>query len=191
MQQWIVDELQPVDLPDRRLNDRLALLLDRLSTNPSASLPQACKGRAELEAAYRFFDNPRTDEDNVLAPHRDATLQRIRQHRVVLLVQDGTEADLTRPQEVVGGPLSDENRTGLILHPLLAFPPDRLPLGTVHLQVWARDPKQFRKRQTRRRRPIEAKESKRWPEGYRQACRVARAAPRTEVICLSDSEGDV
>jgi hypothetical protein len=39
MQQWIVDELKTVNLPDERLDDRLALLLDRLSANPSASLP--------------------------------------------------------------------------------------------------------------------------------------------------------
>jgi len=191
MQQWIVDELATVALPDKRLDDRLALLLDRFSTNPAASLPQACKGRAELEAAYRFFNNPRTNEDNILAPHVDATLQRIRQHPVVLLVQDSSEADLTRPQEVVGGPLSDDKRTGLILHPLLAFTPDRLPLGTVHLDIWARDRADFHKRHTRRQRPIEEKESKRWPEGYRQACQVAQDAADTQVVCLSDSEGDV
>jgi hypothetical protein len=191
MQQWIVDELETVDLPDARLNDRLALLLDRLSANPSASLPQACKGRTELEAAYCFFKNPRTNENNVLAPHVDATLQRIRQEKVVLLAQDTSEVDLTRPEEVVGGPLSDEKRIGLFIHPLMAFTPDRLPLGTVHLDVWARDPKTFRKRKTRKERPIEEKESRRWPEGYRQACVVARAAPDTEIICLSDSEGDI
>ncbi len=156
-----------------------------------ASLPQACKGRAELEAAYRFFDNPRTTADNILAPHRDATLARICQHPVVLLAQDTSEADLTRPEEVVGGPLSDDNRTGLFLHPLLAFTPDRLPLGTVALDVWARDPKDVGQKDRRKQRPIEEKESRRWPEGYRQACAVAAAAPDTEVVCLSDSEGDV
>lgn len=191
MQQWIIDELQTVDLPDTRLNDRLGVILERLSANPAASFPQAFKGRAELEAAYRFFTNPRTDERNVLAPHRDATLARIRAQPVVLLVQDTSEADLSRPQEVVGGPLSDLKRTGLFVHPLLAFTPDRLPLGTVHLDVWERDPKDFGKRRTRKARPIEAKESRRWPEGYRHACAVAEAAPDTEVICLSDSEGDL
>lgn len=78
MQTWIVDELRTVDLPDERLENRLALLLDRLSANPGASLPQACKGRAELAAAYRFFQNPRTTASALLAPHRDATLARIR-----------------------------------------------------------------------------------------------------------------
>jgi hypothetical protein len=191
MPPWIVDELKTVDLPDARLDDRLALLLDRLSANPSASLPQACKGPTELAAAYRFFDNPRTNEHNILAPHRDATLARIRQHPVVLLVQDTTQADLTRAEEIVGGPLSDEKHTGLFVHPLLAFTPDRLPLGTVALQVWARDPKHFRKKSTRKQRSIEDKESRRWRDGYRQACRVAAAVPDTEIVCLSDSEGDV
>jgi hypothetical protein len=144
-----------------------------------------------LEAAYRFFDNPRTRPDGILAPHHDATLGRIRRHPVVLLAQDTSEIDLTRPREVVGGPLSDEKRTGLLIHPLLAFTPDRLPLGCVHLQLWSRDFGDFRKGDSAKDRPIQDKESRRWLEGYRRACRVAAAAPGTEVICLSDSEGDV
>jgi hypothetical protein len=196
MQAWIEDELKTVDLPDERLNNRLAVLLDRLSANPSASLPQACQGRAELEAADRFFNNPRTNEHNVLAPHRDATLARIRQHPVVLLVQDTSELDLSRPEEVVGGPLSDDRRNGLLVHPLLAFSPDRLPLGTVAVDIWARDRDDLalsaaQRAKRRKRVPIDEKESRRWPQGYRQACGVAAAAPGTQVICLSDSEGDV
>src|SRR5436190_17886809 len=104
MQPWVVEELRTVVLPDKRLNGRLAVLLDRLSSSPSASLPQACNGRAELEAAYRFFDNPRASAANVLAPHRDATLRRVRAEPAVLLAQDTTEVDLTRPRERVGGP---------------------------------------------------------------------------------------
>jgi hypothetical protein len=191
MQQWIVDELQTVDLPDRRLNGRLALLLDRFSRKPQASFPQALKGRAELEAAYRFFGNPRTPPADILAPHYDATLGRIRRHPVALLAQDTSEIDLTRPREVVGGPLSDAKRTGLLIHPVLAFSPDGLPLGCIHLEQWSRDFEDFGKGDSAEGRPIEEKESYRWLEGFRQACRVAAAAPDTEIICISDSEGDV
>ena len=191
MQPWILDELKTVDLPDRRLNDRLTLVLDRLSAKPSASFPQAFHGRSELEAAYLFFSNPRNNSDTILAPHRDATLQRIRQHPVVLAAQDTTEIDLTRPEEVVGGPLSNDHRRGLFAHPLVVFTPEGLPLGTVALDLWARDPKSSRRKgRKRKHRPLEDKESRRWPQGYQQACRVATSAPSTEVICLSDSEGD-
>jgi len=196
MQPWIVDELRTAQLGDQRLNQRLALLLDRFSSNPSASIPAACRGRNELAAAYRFFDNPKASVHAVLAPHRDATRARIRQHPVVLLAQDTTEVDLSRPQERVGGPLSDDGRTGLFVHPLLAFTPDRLPLGSVALDVWARDADDSAlpaadKAKRRKQLPVEQKESRRWLEGYRQACAVAQDCPGTQVICLSDSEGDV
>jgi hypothetical protein len=191
VQAWILDELKTADLGDKRLNRRLAGVLDAFSQRPTASIPAACKGRNEMEAAYRLFDNPRVGDAKVLAPHHDATLQRMGQHPVVLLAQDTTELDLTRPQEQVGGPLNDENHTGLYAHPLIAFTPDRVPLGVVHVQLWARDPEDFRKRQTRKQRPLQDKESHRWLEGYRQACAVAAQTPATEVICLSDSEGDI
>src|SRR5918912_686047 len=108
--QWVIDELKTVSLPDTRLNERMGLVLGRLAANPSAPFPQAFKGRAELEAAYRFFDNPRLDARKALAPHKDATLERVRQHPLVFLAQDTSEADLARPEEVVGGPLSDKKR---------------------------------------------------------------------------------
>ena len=189
--EWILDELKTVDLPDQRLNQRLTLLLDRCSARPSASFPQACQGRSELEAAYRFFSNPRNNPDNILAPHRDATLKRIRQHPVVLVAQDTTELDLTRPQEVVGGPLSNDHRRGLFAHPLVAFTPDGLPLGTVALDWWARGPKRVRKGRKRKHRSLQEKESRRWSQGYQEACRVAATAADTEIICLSNSEGDI
>src|SRR5690242_800168 len=108
MQAWIVDELKTADLGDTRLNERLEKVLDDFSQRPTASIPGACKGRAEYEAAYRLFDNPRVNASKILAPHREATLERIRAQPVVLLAQDTTDFDLTRPQERVGGPLCDE-----------------------------------------------------------------------------------
>jgi len=191
MQAWIVDELKTADLGDTRLNARLEKVLDDFSQRPTFSISAACKGRAEYEGAYRLFNNRRVDATKILAPHRDATLDRIRQHAVVLVAQDTSDFDLTRPQEQVGGPLSDEKHHGLYAHPLVAFTPECVPLGTVHAAIWARDPKHFRKRKTRKQRAIQDKESHRWLEGYRQACAVQAEAPDTTVICLSDSEGDI
>src|SRR5437764_15349230 len=55
MQAWIADETATADLGDERLNQRYRLLLDRLSGQPSLSIPAACHGRADVEAAYRCF----------------------------------------------------------------------------------------------------------------------------------------
>ncbi len=196
MQPWIVAETQTADFGDERLDRRFAILLDRLSEKPSLSVPAACNGLAETTAAYRFFANKRVDAAKVLQPHRDATLQRVRDHPVVVVAQDTTEADLTRKEEKVGGPLSDRTRWGLFAHPLLAMTPERIPLGVIGAEIWSRDEEELdrsqeEKRRERKQQPIEEKESYRWLQGYRDTCALAEQAPETLVISVADSEADI
>lgn len=68
------------------MDKRFEIVLDRLSQKPSVSISAASDGWKETIAAYRFFDNPRLQQEDVLAPHQDATLDRIAGHDVVLLV---------------------------------------------------------------------------------------------------------
>jgi hypothetical protein len=75
--EWIHQELETVDLNDKRLDRRLGEVLLALSQQPNVSIPAACGGYAETMAAYRFFSNEKTTLENILAPHRDATLKRI------------------------------------------------------------------------------------------------------------------
>src|SRR5207253_10063718 len=56
---------------------------------------------------------------------------------------------------------------------------------------WARDPATFRQRGDKQGKSIDQKESHRWLDGYRRGCAVAAQAPGTQVIVLSDSEGDI
>src|SRR5579862_1203837 len=96
---WVVDEMETVDLKDKRLDARLREVLSQLGARPTASIPAACGGRAEMEAAYRLFDNDQVSFDNILQAHQDATRRRIAGQRVVILAQDTTEFDLTRPEQ--------------------------------------------------------------------------------------------
>jgi hypothetical protein len=197
MQAWIETECQGADFGDERLNRRYELLLDRLSDKPTLSIPAACHSLAETTAAYRFFDNDRTDAAKVLKPHQDATLARIATQQLVIVAQDTTELELHREQERVGGPLNDESRWGLYVHPLLAMTPQRVPLGVVAAKIWHRDPEEFAKSQEEKRRArkakrIEEKESVRWLEGYQSACALAAQVPATtKIVAVSDSEGDI
>ena len=99
MADWIEAEMAGLDLGDRRLNDRQCLLLDRFSANPQGSIPESLQGWAQTQAAYRFFDNEQVTAESVLAPHRQATLERIRQNGIVLVLQDTTELELDRSPE--------------------------------------------------------------------------------------------
>ena len=181
-----------------RLKKRLQILLESMSNKPSLKFPAGCNGSAEVKAAYRFLDNEHVTASSVLTPHHDATIERIRAQTVVLIPQDTTELDVTRPHEVMvgSGPLNESSRVGFHDHVSLALTPEHLALGTVDAQIWARDPVEFekdadQKRAERRAKSIEDKESVRWLEGYRAACQVAHAAPETHIVSLADSEGDI
>jgi hypothetical protein len=194
---WVVDEMEAAALGDKRLNDRLQLILSQLAAHPTASIPAACGGHAETIAAYRFFDNEKVGFDAVLQPHIDGTRLRIAAQPVVLLVPDTTEVDLTRPQQQVrgAGPLDGGARRGVFLHEMHAFTPDGTPLGTVQAIPWARDLDQRTSSvQTRGQRaatPIEQKESFRWLLSMQQARAEAGRCPGTQIVSVADSEADI
>ena len=131
---WAIEEVGASNLGDARLDERLVVLLSDLGSRPNLSIPAACGGRAETKAAYRFFDNDKTTFEKVIEPHIANSKARMAQQELVLLVQDTSEIDVTRPeQEVEGAGELDGPRRGVLLHEMLAFTPDRIPLGT----VWA------------------------------------------------------
>jgi hypothetical protein len=67
---WAKEEVDGVDFGDKRLDARVGTVLSALGNRPNLSIPAACGGRAEMEAAYRFFDNDKVTFDKVLEPHR-------------------------------------------------------------------------------------------------------------------------
>jgi Transposase DNA-binding/Transposase Tn5 dimerisation domain len=191
---WVAEELKGADLDDRRLDRRLNRILSDLAERPTASIPAACRGKAETVAAYRFFDNDRVDPQAILAPHYARTRERIAAQPTAVLVPDTTELDLTRPERRVdgAGPLDEGPRRGALLHPLAAFTEDGTPLGAVAARMWARpEPGPPGPPRDRKRAPIEDKESYRWLEDLRRARAVAEEVPGTRCILVADSESDI
>jgi len=193
---WVQEEMDTVELHDERLNERLRMVLDQLASHPTASIPAAAGGHAEMTAAYRLFDNPKVEFQNVLAPHPAATLRRCAAQATVVVAQDTTEVDLTRPATRVSGdgPLDHGARRGLLLHEIQAFTEDGTPLGTLDATCWAREEEPLghsaAAHAERHSTPIEDQESQRWVDGLRVARVVARQLPGTRLICVADSEAD-
>jgi hypothetical protein len=137
----ITEEIDACDFGDSRLKTRLQLIAQRLLEKPNMSIPSACNGRAEMEAAYRFFGNPNVTPDEILNSHASASLAMVKKSKTALLVQDTTEIDLTRPDSIVSGagPLSSDKQLGAFYHPMMAFEPSGVPMGTVWSKRWVRD----------------------------------------------------
>ena len=192
MKEWVDHEMATADLGDNRLLERMKQILNRLAESPMASLKSAFRGWAELIGAYRFFDNVKTSVAKILKPHRDATVERVKEFKRVLVVQDTTELDYTKKKKLAGtGPLSATSRKGFFAHQQLVVTPERLSLGVWNTQIYARDESEHGKSKKRKQKPIEEKESYRWLEGYRDACTLAEQVPNTQVISCGDRENDI
>jgi hypothetical protein len=190
---WADEEFASADLGDVRLNRRLSRVASRLGASPHASIPQACHGWAEVKAAYRLFEHESVSGDQVLAPHIERTLERMRAHRVVLCVSDTTEVDFsTHPRTAGLGPLSYDFQAGFLLHPVLAVTPDRLCLGVLDAQWLVRDPARLGTSvATKKKRPLADKESCRWPTAFDQMCQHAQQMEGTRLVYVSDRESDI
>jgi hypothetical protein len=193
---WINEELATLSLGDRRLRKRAKMVLTQLSHNPTDSIPVACNGAAETKAAYRFFEHPEVAPEKIHKAHFDATFERMKQQRIVLIPQDTTVLNFSNQRgRKDAGPTTKETTKGIHLHCALALTPEKVCLGVTSVKQWYREALQ---KLTRRERtvknlstPIEAKESFRWLENYKAANEYARLLPTTKVVSIADREGDI
>lgn len=182
---WISEEFAGLDLGDERLNKRAKKMMERFSAQPTASIPTSSRGWSETIGAYRFLGNEDVDWREIMAPHYAQTRHRMREHSVVLCLQDTTELDFNG-QDIVGlGPLSYEAQRGMYLHPTYAITPQREPLGVTDAWMWARQLKN-----ADGHRPG-AKESLRWIEGYKRVAEMAADVADTRLIYVADRESDI
>jgi hypothetical protein len=191
---WAEAEFGTVRLYDARLKHRLYTIAQDFFKDPQANIPEACGSKARTMGAYRFFQNPKVTMDVVLTPHTEATVERIKGHRVVLVPQDTTTLDYsTHPLTEGLGPTNtqEDHALGLLLHDTLAFTEEGTPLGILDAQCWARDPKDKGKRYRRKELPIEQKESMKWLRSFRKAAQVQRLCPESMLVVMGDREADI
>lgn len=191
MCQEIREELEGIDLGDKRLNERSCRVLESLAADPAASINAACDGWAETQAAYRLFDNENVVPEKILEPHRRATEKRIDEHEVVLVVQDTTELDFTAHPTQDAGVLNRENRFGFYDHSHVVFTPEQVCLGVLGAEFYSRTPESLGKSAERQGDPIETKESYRWLAGYRLASELAGRHAETQIVSVADCECDI
>jgi len=119
--EWIEQEFSDLELGDARRAKRARIILEQMS-RMADSPPDACRGKAELAAMYRFVGNPDTQADMILKPHNQAAIERTTEYDTVVLAQDTSLIDLTKPQRQVAGagPLESDDKRGLFLHPMYA-----------------------------------------------------------------------
>ncbi len=187
---WAAEEFSGADLGDARLDKRLVRIVETFADKPTASIPEACGDWGATQAAYRFFNQALNEArplewQQILNPHRDATIERMRQYPLVLCLQDTTELNFNGQQIRGLGPLSYESQRGMYLHPTYVVTPNHVPLGCLDAWMWSREFKD-----SEGNRPG-MNESLRWEEGYERVAELAQQMPETRLVYVADREADI
>jgi hypothetical protein len=193
-EQWAAVEFADVELHDARLNRRCQELAVALGQQPTAYINQAGEDWAATKAAYRFFGNTqKVTPAGISTPHQQRTVERMRQHPLVLAVQDTTFFNYSHhPQSEGLGEIGNkkQQQRGFGLHSTLVVTPTGVPLGSLTQQFFSRPigepahtPAELQ------RLPIEQKESYRWLEAFEQTLALAPAG--VEVVTVCDREADI
>jgi Transposase DNA-binding/Transposase Tn5 dimerisation domain len=188
---WVLNELEGINIGDSRLNKRIMDLLEKASKQPQASINKMFHTRKEVQACYRFFSNDLVDETKIITPHINSTFNRSNQHPVLLSLSDTTSLNYTTRKELkASGYISSNNAQGFFLHANIVVTPDRLHLGIGSQKIWAREKKKPG-RSLREYKPLIEKESYRWLEAYRDSCKLAVNCKTSQVVHITDREGDI
>jgi hypothetical protein len=149
---WSEEEFEGIDLGDERLNKRIIKLADRLEKQPEGYINQACEDWADAKAAYRFFDNEKVKEEEIIRVHQNRTQERMKGSEIVLAIQDTTEFDYTKHPKTRGlGQVGNgaSKSKGLMMHSTLAITTKGLPLGVLTQEIWARKENKEKKKGSR------------------------------------------
>lgn len=182
----LVAEMSGAEFGDTRLSKRLGRIVEAVQDAPDKSFPSLFDDSA-LEGAYRFFNNDEVTPERILEPHVTATLARMVDQPVTLVVHDTSTMSFA-PDGMRRG-LGRVRSAGqaFFAHLSLALSGDgnRMPLGVLALS--------HRIREGEQRKKIKAKnntdnERARWG---RQVTEVASLGiDRARVVHLMDREAD-
>jgi Transposase DNA-binding len=183
-------------LNDIRLERRGQELWKKLSQHPCSSIRQLAKTQSEQKAYYRFLNNERIEEEQLIS---EATLRmgQLAKGRQLLCVQDTCEVNLSghkgrlKPNSGLGRSDKSDTVHCFKLHPGLVLDAYNLsPLGFSHIKVFHR-PEEMPDRIEReyKKQPIEDKESYKWIEVAEKSKDILKDA--AEVTFIEDREGDI
>ena len=196
---WAEKEFGGASLGDARLSKRLVSIAAAKAQKPSRAFSGVAKGDwPSVKAYYRLIDTP--DESavtmpNILQPHRERTLRRMKGQQTVLCIQDGSDLDYNNLAQCDGLGEIGTNQTGaksrgLHLHSTFAVTSKGLPLGVLHAQCFVPKTKAPEDDRPASAIPIEEKKTFCWIEHHRDLVAIAADMPNTRLVDVCDREAD-
>jgi len=154
-------------LKDRRRTRCLVRIADCIYRHPGGTLPAKLHQPKDYKAMDRLMNRPETTHKAVLEPHRQHTLERMRQSNgVVLVLHDTTELDYSGLLSISDlAPIGGGLNRGFLCHNSLAFDPQRHEVLGLANQILHRRRHVGRKEKVRAKRERLDRESRLWING--------------------------
>ena len=137
----IADEFKDINFKDRRLDVRFSEIMHALETSPSGLISKSFIGAKDQKAAYRFFNNSKTDYNTMLGAHQQRVKERCTEHTTVLAIQDSSSILLRGARKANGiDDIGDLNcqHPGLNIHTSLLVTPQQEVLGIADIHSFER-----------------------------------------------------
>lgn len=162
---WLSGILSQVQLGDKRLVTRLGEIIQAAIKSPASSIPEANKTRKKIQAAYRFFDNEKSNAEEIRDAFFKYTSEKISDQEMVIIATDTVEISYSKNRKNrVGGYILKPGTNGVFLHTGLVINRGGVTQGTIFQKHWTRDDKDFGKSKKCAQKDIEEKESYCWIE---------------------------
>ncbi|MBW2739113.1 MAG: IS4 family transposase, partial [Deltaproteobacteria bacterium] len=196
---WAENEFGGASLGDKRLTDRLVEIAENKAMNPGCTYSGVTGGNwPKVKAYYRLIDKPDDSAvtmSNILLPHREQTIRRMKAENIVLCIQDGSDLNYNNLDQCEGLGVIGSNQTGAIsrglhMHSTIAVTTKGLPLGILRSECTAPKLKSKDDKRSASSIPIEEKKTFCWIEGVRDCMDLKVRMPRTSLINVMDREGD-
>ncbi|GHC13827.1 IS4 family transposase [Cerasicoccus arenae] len=185
------------------MSKRFRTVLQQLDGASAESIPWACQDWSNAKAAYRFFDNDRVSDADILAGHFRSTSERFASTcGTVLVLHDTTEfcyqreniGLLHKPRLAQNAQWREKHPLrGLSMHSSLVVTTGGVPLGLGAARFWTRN--KFKGANALKRKinptrvPIEQKESIRWLLNLRESTSLLGKPDRC--VHIGDRESDI
>ena len=183
---WAVKEFGGAPLGDIRLSKRLVQSVNILSSYTTESIcGQDKPNQAAIQGFYRFIEKPDDSEvntDNILKPHLQRSILRMRSQKTILALVDSTVFNFnTRPAcenlQVIGSNQTQAKSLGIHMQLTLATTTKGLSLGILKCDF---DP------------ATQEKKTERWSRSFDHIENVSHELTRkNHVIAVMDREADI
>ena len=196
---WAENEFGGARIGDKRLTVRLIQSATDKAEKPGLAYCAAVNGNwKKTKGYYRMIDKPDDSAmtmENILLPHRNRTIQRMKGQDVVLCIQDGSDLNYSHLTMCEGLGVIGKNQTGatskgLHLHSTFAITSDGLPLGVLHAECTAPKIQEKKEEKKPSNIPIEEKKNYCWIKSVRDCETLKTQMPQTTLINVMDREGD-